>query len=30
MKFCEFFGDGAPVHSSRLARAWRIPQTAEA
>ena len=28
MKFCEFFGDGTPVHSSRLARAWDIPQPA--
>jgi flavin reductase (DIM6/NTAB) family NADH-FMN oxidoreductase RutF len=26
MKFCEFFGDGTQVHSSRLARAWEIPQ----
>jgi hypothetical protein len=26
VKFCEFFGDGAPVHSFRLARAWDIPQ----
>ena len=26
MKFCEFFGDGAQVHTSRLARAWDIPQ----
>jgi flavin reductase (DIM6/NTAB) family NADH-FMN oxidoreductase RutF len=26
MKFCEFFGDGPQVHTSRLARAWDIPQ----
>jgi flavin reductase (DIM6/NTAB) family NADH-FMN oxidoreductase RutF len=30
MKFCEFFGDGAQVHSSRLARAWEIPQPVSA
>jgi hypothetical protein len=30
MKFCEFFGGGEPVHSSRLARAWQIPETAHA
>lgn len=30
MKFCEFFGGGTPVHPSRLARAWQIPQTAGA
>lgn len=28
MKFCEFFGGGVPVRSSRLARAWQIPKTA--
>lgn len=27
MKFCEFFGGGTPVRSSRLARAWQIPET---
>jgi len=30
MKFCEFFGDGEPVHTSRLARAWQIPETVPA
>jgi len=30
MKFCEFFGDGQPVHTSRLARAWQIPRTVRA
>jgi len=28
MKFCEFYGGGARVRSSRLAEAWQIPQTA--
>ncbi|MBO0853101.1 MAG: flavin reductase family protein [Nocardia sp.] len=27
MKFCEFFGGGEQVHPSRLAEAWRIPQS---
>ncbi len=26
MKFCEFFGEGNRLHSSRLAVAWEIPQ----
>jgi hypothetical protein len=30
MKFCEFFGGGEPVHASRLARAWQIPETVKA
>jgi hypothetical protein len=30
MKFCEFFGGGEPVHASRLARAWQIPETVAA
>lgn len=30
MKFCEFFGGGEPVHTSRLARAWQIPEVAPA
>ncbi|MFC0430904.1 flavin reductase family protein [Kutzneria buriramensis] len=30
MKFCEFFGEGIRVRSSRLAVAWQIPQTAHA
>jgi hypothetical protein len=25
MKFCEFFGDARPIHSSRLAAGWRMP-----
>jgi flavin reductase (DIM6/NTAB) family NADH-FMN oxidoreductase RutF len=25
MKFCEFFGGGEPVHSSRLAEGWSMP-----
>ncbi|NUP52876.1 MAG: flavin reductase family protein [Catenulispora sp.] len=25
MKFCEFFGGGVPVHSSRLAAGWQMP-----
>ncbi|WP_031467414.1 flavin reductase family protein [Sciscionella sediminilitoris] len=25
MKFCEYFGEGQPVHSSELARGWRMP-----
>lgn len=25
MKFCEFFGGGQPVHSSRLAAGWEMP-----
>lgn len=25
MKFCEFFGGGGPVHSSRLAGGWKMP-----
>ena len=25
MKFCEFFGGGENVHTSRLARGWRMP-----
>lgn len=25
MKFCEFFGDGRPVHESALAGGWRMP-----
>lgn len=29
MKFCEFFAGGAPVRSSRLARAWQIPETVQ-
>ena len=27
MKFCEFFGGGQPVHSSRLATGWNMPHT---
>jgi flavin reductase (DIM6/NTAB) family NADH-FMN oxidoreductase RutF len=27
MKFCEFFGGGRPVHSSRLAAGWSMPHT---
>jgi flavin reductase (DIM6/NTAB) family NADH-FMN oxidoreductase RutF len=30
MKFCEFFGGGEPVHASRLARAWQIPEAVKA
>ncbi|MFE7798616.1 flavin reductase family protein [Nocardia sp. NPDC057440] len=28
MKFCEFFGDSAQLHPSRLAGAWRMPHPA--
>lgn len=28
MKFCEFFGGGTGVHSSRLAAGWRMPHPA--
>jgi flavin reductase (DIM6/NTAB) family NADH-FMN oxidoreductase RutF len=27
MKFCEFFGGGQPVHTSRLATGWKMPHT---
>lgn len=27
MKFCEFFGGGLPVHTSRLATGWNMPHT---
>ena len=27
MKFCEFFGGGRPVHTSRLAAGWKMPHT---
>ncbi|MBS2537738.1 flavin reductase family protein [Catenulispora sp. NF23] len=27
MKFCEFFGGGQPVHTSRLAGGWQMPHT---
>lgn len=27
MKFCEFFGGGQPMHSSRLAAGWKMPHT---
>ena len=26
MKFCEFFGDGVPLHGSALARGWEMPE----
>ncbi|MFI6166774.1 flavin reductase family protein [Nocardia sp. NPDC051052] len=28
MKFCEFFGEATPLHPSRLATAWQIPNPA--